>query len=145
MVGPPGVTAKGLPAACSLAARDGTQDCDLALRGELGLQESSGQAREKPFCPQPHPSPRALHLQGPRPGSPHPSAHLDTFLAWEWGHGPSIHCPVAPGGTDVQHAGGGGLCEVPPVGAGPVPPAWAPLENLQPVCGEVCCPVYPSR
>ena len=35
---------QGLPAACSLAARDGTQDCALALRGELGLQKRA-QAR----------------------------------------------------------------------------------------------------
>ena len=36
------------------------------------------------------------------------------------GHGSSVHCPVAPAGTDVQHAGGGGLCKAPPVSAGPV-------------------------
>lgn len=36
------------------------------------------------------------------------------------GHGPSVHCPIAPAGTDVQHAGGGGLCKAPPVSAGPV-------------------------
>ena len=98
------------------------------------------------FLPSAPPTPRALHLQGPRPGSPQPSAHLDTMsgMGVGQGHGPSVHCPVAPRGTDVQHAGGG-LCEVPPVSAGPVPPARAPLENLQPVGGEVCCPVYPSR
>ncbi|KAM8812776.1 solute carrier family 22 member 11 isoform 2-T2 [Rhynchonycteris naso] len=40
-------------------------------------------------------------------------------------------------GADVQHGGGGGLCEGPPVTAGPVPRAPAPQEKLLHVHSEL--------
>ncbi|XP_010993061.1 solute carrier family 22 member 11 isoform X3 [Camelus dromedarius] len=40
-------------------------------------------------------------------------------------------------GADVQNGGGAGLHQGPPVSAGPVPSARAPLEKLQPAGGEV--------
>ncbi|KAB0404116.1 hypothetical protein E2I00_008869, partial [Balaenoptera physalus] len=62
------------------------------------------------------------------------------FPARGWGRAmaPTFTAPVIAGGTDVQHGGGRSLCEVPPVRAGPVPYAHAPLEKLQTVGSEVC-------
>lgn len=89
---------QGLPAAGSLAARDGTQDGALAPRGEVGLQKRAQAGPKRSLSALSLPPPRALHLQGPKPGFPHPSAHLDTISPWEWGRAmaPAFTAPLPP-------------------------------------------------
>lgn len=109
-----------------------------------GSAEGSGRAKEKPFCPQPHPTPGLSISRGQSQAFPIPLPTWTPFLhGSEAGPWPQRSLPIAPTGTDVQHAGGGGLCKAPPVSAGPVKTAHAPLENLQTAGGEVCRPCTP--
>ena len=115
-------------------------------RGQVCLMNPQPGARENPFCPQPH-----LHSQGSPVSRGQGQALPITLLiwtplpAWGWGRAmaPTFTAPLVPGGTDIQHGGGGGRCQVPPFRAGPVPRAHAALENLQVAGGEVRHPPIP--
>ena len=105
---------QGLPSACSLAARDGIQDCALALRGELGLQKRA-QAR-------PERSLSALSLTPP-PG-----------FSISRGQGQALPIPL-PTWTHYWHGSGA----MAPAFTAPLPPEVLVSSMQEEVASEKSC------
>ena len=141
MVGLCGVTAKTFLQPAAQRLELGHKTCSLALSRVTGsAEDSSARGQREPYLPSGHPHPQGSPVsRGQGQALPITLPIRTPFPARGWGRAmaPTFTAPVIAGGTDVQHGGGRSLCEVPPVRAGSVPYARAPLEKLQTVGSEV--------
>lgn len=90
---------QGLPAAGSLAARDGTKDRALALSRELGLQKRAQVGPKRSLSAlSPTPPPGLSISRGQGQALPIPLPTWTPFLAWEWGRAmvPAFTAPLPP-------------------------------------------------
>lgn len=135
MVGLCGVTVKTFLQPAAQRLELGHKTCSSVLSRATGSAgDSSARGQREPFLPLGHPLPQGSPVSRSQGQALPTTLPIRTpFPARGWGRAmaPAFTAPVIPGSTDVQHGGGRSLCGVPPVRAGPVPYARAPLEKLQ--------------